>query len=338
MSTNLVHLMPHYLGYLRFLCGRLMKTAARCGIVLVALSNSFGGSCNCQSAEITGNVRSGIRDDETPPESSSAGVAARPEPRPPGTEDPSNVARIQLAVEQYTEAMECTDRAQRLSLFSRAEQLFRQIIDGDGDHPPISNPDLYVNLGNAALQAERFGPAIVAYRRALAMDPQDSRAHQNLSHVRSLLPKWVRYDDTHNLIDSLFFWQSLLPVAHIQVCGGICFLFAAGLVAWGVLRQQNLLRNLAVVPLIAWAVILASLFLHPDEATRFNAVVVHESLVYTADSRNSPPRLFKPLPSGAELKLIRQRDRWSELELPDGRTGWVLSAGIDTISNAARAF
>jgi hypothetical protein len=220
-------------------------------------------------------------------------------------------------------------------LFSRAEQLFRQILEGDGNHPPVRNPHLYVCLGNAALQAERLGPAIVAYRRALAMAPQHAQARQNLAHVRSLLPAWVRYNEDNGLIDSLFFWRSLLPVAQLRALGAICFLLAAGLIAWGIFRKQSLWRNLAVGPLIAWGVILGSLFLDPDKAVLFNAVVVQESLVYAADSTNSQHRLSKPLPSGAELKLLQRRDRWAELELPDGRTGWVLAARIETIDDSA---
>ena len=245
-----------------------------------------------------------------------------------------DLARVQNAVDQYAVAMESTDRAGRLCAFERAEQMFRQIVEGDEDHAGIQNADLYANLGNAALQAERIGPAVVAYRRALEMVPQHAQARQNLAYARSLLPEWIRRDETHGLFNSLFFWRSLLTVGQMHVWGAVCFLCAAIVVGVGILKSQPLLRNLAVVPLLGWGIIMVSLLLDPAESSAHNVVVVQESAVYSADSENSPPRLSKPLPSGAELSLVQFRERWSEVELPDGRTGWVLSSSIERPENS----
>ena len=118
--------------------------------------------------------------------------------------------QIERAIDAYTAALETTDRNLRLEEFARAEQLFRQVIDGDGQHAPVRNADLYVNLGNAALQAERLGPAIAAYRRALALAPQNAQARQNLVYARSLLPDWARREESIRLIDSLFFWRAMI--------------------------------------------------------------------------------------------------------------------------------
>ena len=74
--------------------------------------------------------------------------------------------QVQRAIAEYTAAMETQDRHRRLERFARAEQLFRQTMEGSPQQSPVHNAALYVNLGNAALQAERLGPAIAAYRRA----------------------------------------------------------------------------------------------------------------------------------------------------------------------------
>lgn len=249
----------------------------------------------------------------------------------------AEAAQVAHAVERHMEAMECEDRARRLNLFARAEQLFRQIIEGDEEHAPVRNPDLYVNMGNAALQAERLGPAVFAYRRALRLAPRHAQASQNLAYARSLLPDWVGYDDTHSLLGSLFFWRSLLTVGQIEIWAAFVFLLAAGLVALSILTSQSLWRNLAVVPITVWAVMLSSLVLNPSRSVPRNAVVVQESRIYTADSTNSPPRLSKPVPSGAELTLIQQRGRWTELRLPDGRTGWVRSPAVRRLDDARKS-
>ena len=188
-----------------------------------------------------------------------------------------------------------------------------------------------MNLGNAALQAERLGPAIAAYRRALALAPQHAPARQNLDYARSLLPDWARHEETSRLIDSLFFWRAMIPRGQLLVLGACCFLAAALLFAAGYARRQPLLRNLATVPLLVWAVLSLSMLVGRDEAMDRNVVVVTETTVYTADSENSAPRLAKSLPSGAELSLLKQREQWSEIRLPDGRTGWVLTSAIERL-------
>ena len=116
-----------------------------------------------------------------------------------------------------------------------------------------------------------------------------------------------------------------------MILGSVCFLVAAVVFAAGYARRQPLLRNLALLPLLVWLVLNLSLLMSRDEDVDRNVVVLTETTVYTADSENSAPRLAKPLPSGAELSLLEQRDRWSEIRLPDGRTGWVLTATLDPL-------
>jgi tetratricopeptide (TPR) repeat protein len=239
--------------------------------------------------------------------------------------------QLQQAIDTYAAAMEKTDRDQRLEEFARAEQLFRQVIAGTDTQAPIENAELYVNLGNAALQAERLGPAIAAYRRALANSPHHPQATQNLAFARGQLPDWARHADGIGLLDSLFFWRTLLSRDQTLLVSAMSFFIAAVLIAVGIATRQAWARNSAILPLFAWLVLIISLWLTTDRDAKWNAVAVSETTVYTADSENSAPRLAKPLPSGAELSVIQQRERWIEVLLPDGRSGWVLAATIERL-------
>lgn len=239
--------------------------------------------------------------------------------------------QLQLAIDTYASAMEKTDRNVRLEEFARAEQLFRQVIAGTETQPAIENAELYVNLGNAALQAERLGPAIAAYRRALALSPHHPQARQNLAFARGQLPDWARRDDGIGLIDSLMFWRTLWSRDQTLLASAGCFFAAAVLVAVGVATRRTWPRTFALLPLLVWVVLLLSLWLTSDRDAKWNAVAIADSAVYAADSENAAPRLAKPLPSGTELSVIQQRDRWVEVLLPDGRSGWVLASTIDRL-------
>lgn len=237
--------------------------------------------------------------------------------------------QLQQAVDTYAAAMEMPDRDQRLQEFARAEQLFRQVIAGSEKQPAIENAELYVNLGNAALQAERLGPAIAAYRRALALAPHHPQARQNLAFAREQLPDWARREDGIGLIDSLMFWRTFMSRDQTLLASAACFFVAAVLVACGLATRRTWPRTFALLPLLVWVVLLLSLWLTTDRDAKWNAVAIAESAVYAADSENAAPRLAKPLPSGTELSVIQQRDRWVEVLMPDGRTGWVLASTID---------
>jgi len=250
--------------------------------------------------------------------------AARAMPSPM----PSEEARIQIAIEAYTAALELKDRNQRLEGFARAEQLFRQIAEGDAENPPIRNPALYVNLGNGALQAERIGPAIAAYRQALALEPRQKQAAQNLAYARSLLPEWIRRESSSRLIDTLFFWRAALSGGQILVVAAGFFLVAALVFALGYFLGQPVVRLFAFVPLLGWLVVLTSVLLDQGNPREREVVVVQETVVRAADSENAAMRLSQPLPSGAEVELMQQRGRWSEIQLPGGRSGWILSSAI----------
>jgi hypothetical protein len=123
----------------------------------------------------------------------------------------------------------------------------------------------------------------------------------------------------------------MVPRGQLLVLGACCFLLAAVLFAAGYARLHPMLRNLAAVPLLAWIILCVSLLFGHDDDLQHNVVVLTESTVYTADSENSAPRLARPLPSGTELSLLEQRQQWSELRLPDGRTGWVRTTAIDVL-------
>ena len=158
------------------------------------------------------------------------------------------------AIQEYRAALDEEDRTRRTDGFRRAYLLFEK-ASASIDSPTA---DLLANLGNAAAQSQQPGKAVVAYRRALLIDPQHRRAQTNLNVVRQQLPEWARYQPPASLIDSLFFWNRVFGRETVQSIAAVAFLIAALLVAASIRGQQPILRNLAVLPLVAWLVLLGS--------------------------------------------------------------------------------
>lgn len=241
--------------------------------------------------------------------------------------EPDLLAR---AIEAYTRALDTEVRDRRLEEFRRAERLFARVIESG-----VASPDLYTNLGNAALQAEHPGTAVLAYRRALRLDPDHPRALQNLEQARALLPAWVPRPESGGALDTFFFWHRTLSRGERSIGAALSFALAAGLAAAAIRSRQAALRNLAVVPAAAWLALLASLLFDPGARLRNEAVVVGDEVVgRVADSALAPSPFPAPLPGGVEVLVLEERPPWARVRLADGRDTWVAASALARIAEA----
>ncbi len=232
---------------------------------------------------------------------------------------------ITSAIEEYSAALDTTERHERESRFQRAETLFRQAIESG----EIESADLYTNLGNSALQAKRLGPAIVAFRQALQIAPNHRRARSNLLHARRMLPESNRYVESSGLFDSLFFWNGLYPPTTIAIWAGGAFLLTALLVATSIYTGRSVYRNVAILPLIAWVVLLASWIAGQNHAGKNEAVVIASEVVArSADSVASAPRFSNPLPGGTEAQVLERRDEWTQIQIANEQTAWLPTSSL----------
>lgn len=246
-----------------------------------------------------------------------------------GVSDSSSPEKaLQQAIEQYTDALETDDRDDRIRKFSRAEQLFRQLIE---EYDAAPNESLLLNLGNSALQAEHVGTAIAAYRSALLVSPGNTQASQNLAYARSTVPDWAAYSSDDMLVETLFFWKQIYSTSQIQILAAVAFAVAMGLVAFSIATSRSIWRNLSILPFGIWAVLLASTLLSGSTPDSEAVIVQPDTVLHSADSENSAARISQPLPDGAEVTVIQTRERWTEVQF-SGKTGWVRNVALKLLS------
>ena len=229
-------------------------------------------------------------------------------------------------METYTRGLDTEHRDPRIEEFRRAQRLFASVASD------VGNAALYTNLGNAALQAEDLGNSILAYRRALRVAPGHPRALQNLDHARSLLPAWVPRPGPEGVLDSFFFWHRSVPLDLRVLLAALCFAVAAALVAAAIRFRQSALRNAALLPLLGWAALLASVLADPSRAGQLEAVVtVPEVVARAADSSRAPSAFPQPLPSGVEVRVLEQRPPWVRIRLANGRDAWLPASSLSSV-------
>jgi tetratricopeptide (TPR) repeat protein len=240
-------------------------------------------------------------------------------------------ARVEEAIETYRTALDTSERDSRLEGFRKAERLFARIADGGA-----SNPELFTNLGNAALQAEHLGTAVLAYRRALAIDADHPRALQNLEYVRTLLPEWVPKPEPGGLFDSFFFWHETLARSDRALGAAVAFAIGALLLALAIRFGQPALRTAAILPALVWAGLIASVAIDFGGARLDDAVVIaDETVARAADSALAPSTFPAPLPGGVEVRILERRSPWVRIRLANGRDAWVAESALKTIADFA---
>ena len=239
-----------------------------------------------------------------------------------------DAAPVEEAIASYRAALDTSKRDLRLEGFRKAERLFSRTANGGA-----SNPELYTNLGNAALQAEHLGAAVLAYRRALAIDPDHPRAVQNLEFVRTLLPEWVPKPESGGLLDSFFFWHKTLARSDRSLGAAIAFAIAVLLLAAAIRFGQSTLRTAAILPALVWAALIASVAVDDVGARLDEAVVIaDEAVARAADSALAPSTLPAPLPGGVEVRILERRSPWIRIRLANGRDAWVAESALMTVA------
>jgi len=231
---------------------------------------------------------------------------------------------LEQALEAYRSAQETSVVADRAAAFARAERLFAAAAR-EGD----AGPQLWTNLGTSALQAENLGAAVLAYRRALALDPDQRQAAQNLVHARTLLPSWVPRPESGGFLDSFLAWQHAMSAAERHGTGAIVFLITAAMLGTAFATGSGILRGFAIFPLLLWAVLIVSEGLAGVDGS--GVLTAPDTIARAADSRNAPARFAEPLPAGTEVVISEIRGQWARIVLANGRDAWVSAAAVEAV-------
>jgi hypothetical protein len=223
----------------------------------------------------------------------------------------------------YQQAMSLTDASLRKAAFARAAVELAEAARVEPDRP-----ELLADWGNAALGAGDVGTATLAFRRALAIDPGNSRARRNLAWLRSRQADTLR-PAAGGAADTLFFFHDW-PRARRLVVGAFAFaLVVLLLVPWTGKRRRGL-ALVALLPAAVWIAMLVSVVLEDHHGD--DAVVMDASVLRAADSAGAPAALAQPLPRGTEVTVLERRDTWMKVRTASGTAGWVPDGSVELVN------
>jgi tetratricopeptide (TPR) repeat protein len=231
---------------------------------------------------------------------------------------------LSVGRDAYQQALGVSDASARKAAFTRAAASL-----GEAAHVSADEPELLADWGNAALGAGDVATATLAYRRALAIDPSNPRAHKNLGWLRSRQGDNLR-PSAGGAADTLFFFHDW-PRGRQLLVGALAFAFAMLLVVPWAGRRRRGLAMLAIIPAAVWLAMTVSVLFedrHVNDAVVMDAVVLR-----AADSSGAPAALTQPLPRGTEVVITEKRDNWAKVRIAGGTVGWVPTGAVQRIAN-----
>lgn len=221
-----------------------------------------------------------------------------------------------------------TDPVAAKALFSDAAGGFQALIAGG-----LRNPALEYNLGNAEYRLDNLGRAILHYRRAEQMDTTNANLRDNLRYAREQVEPRFESTGPSALERALFFWHYDIGsrTRYIALVGASVVGWTA-LATWLFFRRRGLV--LVGVPLVLLGGFCAGSLAwqsHQAETSPAAVVLTNGQTVRLGRGESYEPALDKPLGAGVELRIRSERGEWVEIELPNGKTGWLPATAVERV-------
>ena len=200
----------------------------------------------------------------------------------------------------------------------------------------FESPELYYNLGNAYYKNGDISHAILNYERALKLDPSYSDAQFNLGFARESV------QDKIEEIPELFLKTFGRRICYLMSSDGWSMMFLILLAATLAMALLFLLGRTSasrkagffagIVLLVCAALALRFAFWQRAEYKAEDTAIVTKAVcsVKSSPGSDSATNLFV-LHEGTKVRILDSVGQWDNIELADGRQGWLQSTDIEQI-------
>lgn len=236
--------------------------------------------------------------------------------------------------------VERADSAYSADNFPLAIQLYQEALQKEG-----ASTELYYNLGNAYYRDMQLGQAIIAYERALKIDPSNSDARTNLEFVNGkIADKPVDNDSlTEKLADKIINYTTADVWSWIAL--GLFCIFLAG-VAGYIFTSSIPVRKICFFGgMVIFVLFLASLIVSINAASRSvstDKAIVTSEAVHLGTSPRTPREKSEQaflLHEGTKIAIVDSltvttdslSTKWYEVKVDNEHRAWINSKDIEKI-------
>ena len=223
------------------------------------------------------------------------------------------------------------DSAYAKGNYGDAISVYENLLANEGE-----SFELYYNLGNAYYKAENIAKSILAYERALLLNPGDEDVVFNLELARSKTVDKVSPTYKFFLVKWI---ESIVNRASMQmwcVIGVAFFLLLLVLVLIFLFGKSIIMRKISFFSALLCLFVtlfanFAALHLYHNLTERTDAIVLQPSVTAKSTPSSSGTDLFV-IHEGRKVKISDDSMQgWKEIKLEDGNIGWVPAESIERI-------
>lgn len=206
--------------------------------------------------------------------------------------------------------------------YEKAASMYEDVLNRGSE-----SAALYYNLGCAYAKLDKLAPSILNFERALLLDPGNDDVMANLEMVRAKVVDEV--DPVGKLLlarayDSICSWFSSDAWAYGSLAFFYLLLVMAGLFFFShvslVKKVSFFVGIFAILLMVATMVFSSSA--KAKASSHEYAIVFSPSVTVKGSPEDAGKDVFV-LHEGTKVKIKRTHNKWFEIQLADGRVGWV---------------
>jgi len=198
----------------------------------------------------------------------------------------------------------------------------------------VTDPRVLYNLGNAHFRLGRLGPAILNYERALRLDPSDREARDNLELSRGLIRDRVGEPELQYPIRVVKETLEAIPTPSIAWVFLVCVWAAAAAAGAIPLAGSWIRRRLlgyATVALGLLALTAGASLLYRGRQDAAPIAIVLEDRIDVRSGPGEENTILFTVHEGTRVELRNNLERWVQVSLPNGLSGWVPVAALEKV-------
>ena len=242
----------------------------------------------------------------------------------------TNVSVNASIIKSNRDAIVAANKAYAKGNFQQAASCYTELLKTE------KSAELYYNLGNCEYRLGNITQSIIAYERALRLNPSDRDTRYNLQFLRS------KTIDRVVSVDEMFFvtWyhslQNFLSIDAWATLAIISFVFALVFMLVYLLGRQIVLRKVGFFGgTILFVLFLVSILFACQRKAALSehdiAIVLSPTLNVKATPSESSSDAFV-LHEGTSLTITdRSMNKWYGVRLDDGTEGWIPKQSVEVI-------
>lgn len=212
--------------------------------------------------------------------------------------------------------------------YKEAVEKYEEIIkDGYASGP------LYYNLGNCCFKLGLLGKTILYYERAKRFIPGDPELRFNLNYVYSLLEDKIevpRRNWIMRKLNSIIHCLSLGKWIGLTATIWLIFSILAIIAVFSV-RFRRAFKYIGIISAILLIIGFANILILYNEYSSAQAIILSKEIPVRYGPGEGEVEAFL-LHEGTKVAIKKHQGEWAQIQLPDGKTGWLLQNTVEEIS------